>query len=848
LSALGADLGKAFAQLSRGRAGHHEWSLCCEYAWGALTGIARSQSSAGEAAVAKLLGEVSSAAFAANASAWDRDDGLPEQRRYRSLHAMVRCLDALLRCRRAISTPNDESELARKLLATIWAFGATPEPAVADTAATRVGQVSSPSGGRLQQPGLTALEAGYDAIAEGWPESTTAVVNAKFWTRCLLSDPRRSTYVPILSVDRRNNKGTVSTLSIGAAGLGSALVVHPDSALRPVECSFLETVVTAWEAVRAGAATASSLWWNLPDDHAVALTDDSAGGAFAVGLGLAEREQAYDAATAVCAAIEQNGALREVNASELSRKLAAAGGHGILRAIVAGEQHVSVDQLSGVEVLRANSWREAAEVASRTAELVRGYLHNLTGGIKAEMGKAPFIDDVTPVNLYVEPELIEVQQREDRDGTRSDTLDEHAQPQALYGREDAASARRVSMSEFRAALAVHDTVMIEGMPGSGKSLLVRAETAELARTGLAQLASGARLNALLLPIRVELTALEAALAPGAGPELSEYRRALEGDSGEEAAAGRGPRSAADLELRAAIGIALERDVGRQCSLYLAGRLGDANVRLYFDGNDEVSEPETLAKPLAALVEWSTPVVVTSRPTSERNIWLRQRNRRYGRQYVLAPFSPSQIDSFLSRRFPGENELRDRTRQRLVASAPLGVMAQSPFLLTLLCWLSMKDLLSDELTRTQIYDRVVEEMLGWRRADGGVDAARALKLRRMLAEIVLRLFIEGRATGPIDGQYLADLIGHSRRRPEIKNADPLNTSGEEKAEAIIAELARKRVIVRIANGDERTPPQWAFPHLTIAEYLAGIEIADGLSQALHVGEQPLWLSALRARNA
>jgi hypothetical protein len=72
------------------------------------------------------------------------------------------------------------------------------------------------------------------------------------------------------------------------------------------------------------------------------------------------------------------------------------------------------------------------------------------------------------------------------------------------------------------------------------------------------------------------------------------------------------------------------------------------------------------------------------------------------------------------------------------------LAQNPFLLTLLCFVIERHEIPDDPTRTQIYDRLVRDLLGLRSQAGApVDEGRASDLLPLMAEIGLNWFEQTR---------------------------------------------------------------------------------------------------------
>jgi hypothetical protein len=785
-----------------------EWfTYCClDVPSQLVTVVSTDAATAGE--LREAADVVASAAFALAVDSWDEGVAqLEPGRRRRHFEAFLRAGACLLATRDRVTTHGHEAALAADIVAVLRLLGAEvgegAHTAVADALDGPV--VASGVGARSSRRAL--LHDILTAAAQAEPGAAAAATTASLWIDLLAGDG--------------GGPGSVTRLEVGRLPGRGQLVEHPYSSLAPLKADFRASVSTAWRAAQPAGGSPTSLWWRVIAEQEAPLEGSSAGAAFAVAFGLAAGGEPYDTQVAVLATVDEHGTLGPVDGVET--KLAAA--RDVRIAVISSGQTLATTP-QGVTLQRVDDVAAAAHQASERVRLVHDYLTRVTRGVERELIDSRFLRDVDVAQMYVEPVLIEI-------GTGADVPDaeapaggplENDDGRTQVYRQSADDQRpRVSPAQLRSELTPRSTTLIEGAPGSGKSLLVQAEAAEAARAQLQRLRAGALLDDIVIPVHVVLTRLESRLSPAEAAN----RAALSGVDGP------------DRELRRAIALCLLEEHGQELAVWIGDRLDprradQQHMRLFFDGHDELESPSSLGSHLSGLEAWTAPVVITSRPGHDHRIWMRSRDRAGRRTLAIAPFDQPQIDAFIGKRFGGA-AIRERTAEALGPGTPLAIMAQSPFLLTLLCWLADQDLLSADLTRTQVYDRVLEELL--RSPD---DPSRAEDLRELLAEVVLYLLIEGRMAQPISHRELVALIGASTRRPRPLSGGR-GDSDHGQAREIVDELKAKRVLVSVDSGS-----RWAFPHLTIAEYLAGVEIADGLRGARHVGQKSLWLAGLEER--
>ena len=468
---------------------------------------------------------------------------------------------------------------------------------------------------------------------------------------------------------------------------------------------------------------------------------------------------------------------------------------------------------------------------------LRSYLERLSE-MPAEAAPVPYLGGRHAADLYVEPDLHAPPEREEESEEAGDA-DALAGEPSLYGEPGSERERRVPMAELRERLAFGQPVIVTGAPGGGKSLVTSVEAAMHARDSLRRLTTGgAGVPDVELPVTLELPRLVGTSEPAAA--VAEAVRAADPVS---------------LRLRARVAQYLVEDgVDLAAAAYLATHLHEPRCALYLDALDEVEEGggelalDALLEPLRG---WQCRVMLTSRPSASLPPpWLPAPDGERPHHFRLAGLSRTQIDHYVNTRFRPDSDQSRLATLRFGGDSPLAAIAESPFLLTMMCWLVELGELDETITRTQLYARVLDNMLALK-DDGSMDvtpgghqrrvaAARTTMLRRLLSEAALHLALEGKLTNPIPGVQLLDLFAASRQRPAVAGVAAEDRVAH--SQALLDELARKHVLLRLRRASDGTTggrgEAWAFPHLTFAEFLAGTEAAEALVGARHTGDA-LW---------
>jgi hypothetical protein len=155
----------------------------------------------------------------------------------------------------------------------------------------------------------------------------------------------------------------------------------------------------------------------------------------------------------------------------------------------------------------------------------------------------------------------------------------------------------------------------------------------------------------------------------------------------------------------------------EAAQYIAGHCDQARCWLFLDALDEVAEPERLKAFWGVLRQWQTRVVLTSRPYAyEGGLPFQPLECR------LAPFVARQTRALVERWYAGDSGRAAPLLQTLRTSPGLEQMGQNPLLLTLVCWLAEDREITPDLSRSQLYEWMVRDLLSLDR-NGSLDPVR-----------------------------------------------------------------------------------------------------------------------------
>jgi len=154
------------------------------------------------------------------------------------------------------------------------------------------------------------------------------------------------------------------------------------------------------------------------------------------------------------------------------------------------------------------------------------------------------------------------------------------------------------------------------------------------------------------------------------------------------------------------------------------------------------------------------------------------------------------------------------------------IAQNPSLPTLLSWVRQHHDLPKEVTRTEIYEFLVQDFLCFTRRGEGPDEKQAVQLLLMLQEVALDLFLEGKGTGGITYEKLLKRRGNSSVAERILPSESVAN--------LARELEENRLVAPIARDTA-----YAFPHRSMVEFLAANELSDRMNSRQKTERQRTW---------
>lgn len=342
--------------------------------------------------------------------------------------------------------------------------------------------------------------------------------------------------------------------------------------------------------------------------------------------------------------------------------------------------------------------------------------------------------------------------------------------------------------------------VVQGPPGQGKSMLAEMTARRIAVQASEQLRlHGVETRALALPAVISLDRLgrlyriepstQAAPRDELIPEAA-LRRALQ----------------AELKLTGC---------PEQAARYVADHAHESRCWLFLDGLDETDlQNPTLHAFFKVLAGWSCNVVVTTRPYGYDQ-WRLPAEWQVS-EYRLAPLTPEQSNTYVRTWYGGVSDER-RLLGLLSITPSLRDLAQVPFLLSLLCAINQAGELPADVTRTGLYERIVELMLGADRASGWLP---------LLGDLGWWMVLNDARSPRIGQENLLDRIRDSDRRPAIRQVgatddNRCDPAAQAAAQVLLGELRSNRVLCPAGGG------VWVFPHRSMAAFFAARYLARAL---------------------
>ena len=410
--------------------------------------------------------------------------------------------------------------------------------------------------------------------------------------------------------------------------------------------------------------------------------------------------------------------------------------------------------------------------------------------------------------LYIEPDVLKREKKagnapKDREGGKRDQPTPGPLPEdareigerpALH---DGEIERRVKWAEEREVLRFSNRrcAVILAPPGQGKSQLGRMTAAKLADESWQGL-HDRTVAVSEMPLPVFLTF----------EELTS--REMQPDDSDEDAF----RNALTAALRTKYAHAAD---------YIARHAHDQRTWVFLDALDELPDDRRglLATFLSVLAVWQCRIVLTSRPYAYNDHSLPFASETYR----LPELSTQQQQDFLDRWF-AESEQPHRMRTLLRDSSSIQRMCENPYLLTMLCWLGERHVLSPDITRTGIYDLLIVDVLGLPQGGiGMVDVRRGYELKPLLAEVAFDWFRTNKGMKALAVRQLLELLKTVRDRPTPRGE--ATSSKAQEADRWLAELREKRLLIPFQADNSL---YWIPHHRSILEYLTACALADRLT--------------------
>jgi hypothetical protein len=345
---------------------------------------------------------------------------------------------------------------------------------------------------------------------------------------------------------------------------------------------------------------------------------------------------------------------------------------------------------------------------------------------------------------------------------------------------------------------VQRAVVVLGPPGQGKTQLVRMTARELARQAREALEEQREaFDQVPLPVVLRCQALAEAEMPSDVAADEVLRRRIKA----LLLGAKAPESVAD---------------------YVADHCHEERCWLFLDALDEVAEPERLKAFWGVLRQWQTRVVLTSRPYAYQGGLPFQ-----PLECRLAPFVARQTRALVERWHAGDSGRAAPLLQTLRSSAGLEQMGQNPLLLTLVCWLAEDREITPDVSRSQLYEWMVRDLLSLDR-QGNRDPVRAGELFSLVREIGWRWFEANQGKKALPQGQLREWVWESCQRPlphGVPAAQAVNLTPAAWADDLIRELAREKRFLAVFEWNRQ--PAYVFPHRSILEFLAGAELAEKL---------------------
>jgi antitoxin component of RelBE/YafQ-DinJ toxin-antitoxin module len=474
--------------------------------------------------------------------------------------------------------------------------------------------------------------------------------------------------------------------------------------------------------------------------------------------------------------------------------------------------------------------QQLVQVRSQLAESLMEYFRQVMEAPDLPETIPPYLGERTPTALYIAPDVLKWERkpeptttRPDADGRGRGAKDRDEQPktqfaaeardigeETIYGEHERETERRVAWANERRQMGLKQNrcAVVLAPPGQGKSLLTQMTASELAKESYIVLDEQREdVQSVSLPVVVTLQSLI----------ITQQKLAAKGKI-----MGKTPDEAWRLTLTTVL---IEMGYPKLAVEYLVSHVHQQRCWLFLDALDEAGDDEVLGNLFKALKDWQCCVLITSRPYGYRM----KLPFDLVTEYRLAPLTTAQARQFIDKWFAG-NDRQAMMNHLLSRSPSVQQVSQNPFLLTLLCWVAERHELSEDIARTQIYDRVTRDLLGLPLdGTGDVDDQRAIEWLPLMREIAFTYFRETAGRHPVSTERLLRVMENSNKRPLPLRSDGVRLDPEktanlnpgQQAVLLLDELRKKRLLIPLTS----TRSVYVAPHRSFIEYFAACMLAD-----------------------
>ena len=441
--------------------------------------------------------------------------------------------------------------------------------------------------------------------------------------------------------------------------------------------------------------------------------------------------------------------------------------------------------------------RQLVSTRSRLAEAILGYLREVEALPEREY--RPYLCGRNIGRIYIEPDVLKTKAGDGRKG--SDVREFIADSLSEENLGTFASEQRGKQEQrvpwFRELRSLRRGVIV-GRPGEGKTLLAQMTACRAARDSREKLQNAAvGIGRVQVPLILRL------------PEVADkgLQQAVEN-------AVHGVLAGEPDEVQCLLADHLLRCLSQRPELLF----------LILDGLDEVAESDrtALSNELKPLSGWRGKTLITTRPYGYDPSALAL--TRTADHYRLAPLRPKQWRGFVDLWFDEDDDKTARALKTLRTSPRMRDMASNGLLLSLTCSVLTEGGLTEDATRADVYEQVIERFCQgeWRKSGDATCLVRRSLMRRILGHVAWTLFQRNPAGNAASDDRWDDAMVDAKSKVGVDVG----------VDTIFEWLSDSGLIVHPGRG------QTAFLHRSFLEYLSAWHVAR-LEKPVAEIEQFLW---------